>query len=882
MKTQNAEERIEKGEKKPITGGAWPLGLGLGLALAGIFIGASLVTHDSHDPGAIAPNYPVRAEAANACGLAGAYLSGHLLGAYGAGAFCLVPLAVIIGLHAAIHRRMPKSWSTGTGLFLIVAAVSAWASISSLAAAGQHEQTALANFAAARSLPDPGGMLGNVIAPAAVHYLGRIGAYIVVLTALLAGLLLAARGLTVFTICLVGRGMAAGARRAAVSVGIQKPNPAEVAAAAAAAEAKETRRRFTLRTVGEEEKEKETPQGAATEAPVRFASQRAAEDAPAAPAKRTRKKKEPVEAAPIDVAEALGRARPEATTEPAAEEAPAAAPAPEQPVTIEDAEWLPADFKLPDMSLLEVRDERTEVTPESLRERGKLLVSTLKEFRIDTRLVQIDRGPTVTLYELALAAGIPVGRIHSLQDNIAMAMRSTSVRIVAPIPGKDTIGIEVPNIEREIVRLRPVLEEFGAAASKMAIPVALGRDASGAPIMKDLAHMPHMLVAGETGSGKSVCLNAILVSILMTKRPDEVKLLLVDPKMVELTSYAGVPHLITPIVTDMKRSAAVFEWAVEEMERRFKMLYALSSEEPLKNIESYNALTPEERMGRAQGDANREAFRARMPYLVVIVDEFADLMSIAPKETEYAITRLAQKSRAVGLHIVLATQRPSVDVITGLIKTNMPMRIAFRLPSRIDSRTILNRNGAETLVGRGDMLIQDPGTSNLQRAKGALVEDHEIGKVVRFLKKQADPRYQVDLERLAAAEEPGWGDESGAPSGGGNQPRDERFDEAAKLVLATGRASATFLQRRMSLGFARAAKIVDQMAEAGIVGEQKGAKDRDLLITLEAYESGNYGANATGEPAADVEEDAETVDAQPAEAESDVPEKERKKDVDAA
>ncbi len=490
------------------------------------------------------------------------------------------------------------------------------------------------------------------------------------------------------------------------------------------------------------------------------------------------------------------------------------------------------DYKLPEVELLDKVESQAQVTNEVLARRGQVVTDTLKEFKIQTRLVSIDRGPAVTIYELELAPGIRVQRVMELADNLAMAMKAPNVRIIAPIPGKDSIGIEVPNTEREVVRLRPLLEskEFRGRAKDMAVPVVMGRDAAGAILMEDLARMPHLLVAGATGSGKSVCLNSFISTILMTKSPNDVRMLMVDPKMVEMACYRGIPHLVAPVVTDMKRAVGVFEWALRKMDERYAML----SQVGCRDIARYNRMPAAERVQKAEAAGEEEPgrFGEQLPYLVLIIDELADLMMLAGKEIEMAITRLAQKSRGVGIHIILATQRPSVDVVTGLIKANMPARVAFQVSSKVDSRTIIDQNGAEKLMGMGDMLYLPPTSAALVRAKGTYVSDDEVNRIVEWSKRQAEPEFAPDLESTLSGE--------GGGSGEGNTAdfRDDLYDEAVRVVLETQRGSVSLLQRRLGTGYTRAAKLIDMMAERGILGPYRGSKPRDILVTLEQWEQG--------------------------------------------
>ncbi|GMV80654.1 MAG: hypothetical protein AMXMBFR7_18380 [Planctomycetota bacterium] len=540
------------------------------------------------------------------------------------------------------------------------------------------------------------------------------------------------------------------------------------------------------------------------------------------------------EKARAKLAASLG-AKPEEPAEaPAAGDAVAegdAAPAPPKPK-------LPDNYLLPDIKKLEEKDISVVVSSDTLKERGAKLIETLWEFKIGSRLVNIHHGPTVTMFELQLDPGIKVSRVLALSDNLAMAMKSEhGVRIVAPLPGRDSIGIEIPNTEDYTVRMRPILESPAFRSGKWTLPLILGRDATGNALVSDLASMPHLLIAGTTGSGKSICVNSIILSLMILRRPHEVKLILVDPKQVEMTDFRGIPHLLSPVVTDMKLAAGVLIWAVEKMEQRYERM----SKVGVRNIASFNKLTREERLERLPKDEAPDEYMDHMPYLVVIVDEFADLMMTAGKEIEQSIARLAQKARAAGIHVILATQRPSADVVTGLIKTNLPCRICFQVKSKIDSRIVLDTSGADKLAGKGDMLFLPPGSANLVRAKGVYIADHEIQEVVRFCKNQAEPIYSDEIEKVARAAAGNEEEEAAAVEA---MVLDDRFDEAVESFLAQGRASTSLLQRRLSLGYTRAAKLCDQMEALGIVGPDRGAKGRELLITIDGWDSYKRSRNA--------------------------------------
>ena len=392
----------------------------------------------------------------------------------------------------------------------------------------------------------------------------------------------------------------------------------------------------------------------------------------------------------------------------------------------------PHDYDLPPFDLLLAGDDFCyDQQEKEVRRKAKILEKTFRDFGFQVKVVEVETGPVIAQYEIELEAGLRLSRITSLADDLAIALRVPSVRIVAPIPGKNTVGIEVPNEQRQIVRLREVMDETNGRIKKMRIPLFLGKDVSGNPLTVDLSTLPHLLIAGRTGTGKSVCLNAIISSILMTRRPDEVRMLMIDPKMVELSGYKTLPHLMHPVVTDMRKAEAILAWAVDKMEERYELLARAG----VRHVSVYNQLGEEELMERLQpeDDEERAAIPRHLPYIVIVADELADLMMTSGKEVEQHIIRLAQKSRAVGIHLILATQKPTVDVITGLIKSNLPARIAFQVASRIDSRVVLDEMGAERLLGNGDMLFLWPGTSNLLRGQGTYLSDDEINKIVDFV-----------------------------------------------------------------------------------------------------------------------------------------------------
>ncbi|RII29580.1 MAG: cell division protein FtsK [Geobacter sp.] len=509
------------------------------------------------------------------------------------------------------------------------------------------------------------------------------------------------------------------------------------------------------------------------------------------------------------------------------------------------------DFRTPPFNLLDQppATERT-LDRDTLTMNARLLEKKLKDYGIDGEVVEICPGPVITMYEFSPAPGIKISRIAGLADDLTMALQAMSIRIVAPIPGKGVVGIEVPNRDRDMVYLREIFncEEFHH--SKLKLPLALGKDIAGIPVVTDLGKAPHLLVAGSTGSGKSVSINTMILSLLYTATPQDVRMIMVDPKMLEFSMYEGIPHLLLPVVTEPKKASLALKWAVNEMERRYHLL----ADKGVRNIESYNrklageALEQEELNNIPEAEIIEELEEivedgaeaaplpfvmddaevlehSHLPYIVVIVDELADLMMVAGREVEEHIARLAQKARASGIHLILATQRPSVDVITGLIKANLPSRISFQVSSKVDSRTILDCNGAESLLGAGDMLYMPPGTSKLQRIHGAFVSDAEVQRVVDFLKKQGKPVYEKSILEMKDSDEKG-GD-------GEEEELDERWEDALRLVAETRQASISMVQRRLRIGYNRAARIIEMMEREGMVAQSDGtSKPREIYLDI--------------------------------------------------
>jgi len=529
-----------------------------------------------------------------------------------------------------------------------------------------------------------------------------------------------------------------------------------------------------------------------------------------------------VEALPAAIRPALAPQRSPAPITAIVREARASVPAPLPPGD--------GRFVLPPRSLLEspapfpVHEHEARV-----HERALLLEKTLREHGCIIRVVQIDTGPVITQFEIELEAGLRVSRVVSLANDLAIALAVPSVRIVSPIPGKTTVGIEVPNERRGMVKLGEVVDGVNLGSGKLRIPLFLGKDVKGVPLAFDLADMPHLLIAGRTGTGKSVCLNAMILSILMTKTPDEVKLLLIDPKMVELSQFKRIPHLMHPVVTDMKKAEALLSWACDKMDERYGFLARAG----VRNIQTYNTLGADEILARVQPESDEDAARIPMymPYIVIIADEMADLMMTAAKEVESHIVRLAQKARAVGMHLIVATQKPTVDVITGLIKGNLPARIAFQVASRGDSRVVLDEMGADKLLGNGDMLFLVPGTSHIVRAQGTYVSDAEVNRVCGYLE-QYPVEFSKELIGLPIGGGPG-----GKDRGAALKERDDLYEPAIEVIIREGRGSCSLLQRALGIGYGRAARLIDFMAEDGIVGEFKSGSAREVLYSWDEWEA---------------------------------------------
>ncbi|MBN2216080.1 MAG: DNA translocase FtsK, partial [Pirellulales bacterium] len=755
--------------------------LALGLLGLTVFLASSLLSYHPGDPPSTLV-YPPQTETLNVCGRSGALVSSWLFTGLGLGAYyLLISLAVLDSLLLA-RRRIDEPVVRFCGWLMSLVGVAT-----------------LAAMALPHLSPGPvigsGGYLGATGRAILERHFASVGAYILTLSVIFGGLLLATdyhllrvlywlawRPIRMMLGTLPRRGKAANGRAAA------------------------TRRRQddltqdgpTVRIAGRDsmgvdaEKDDEETEEETSEQPADDAKEPSREPVRVRKPKKTQREEtfEELEAADVD---------------PAVE-----------------------DYELPPLDLLSESEEFCfDEHEKEVRRKAKVIEKTFADFGFKIQVVEIQTGPVIAQFEVALEAGLRLSRITSLADDLAIALRVPSVRIVAPLPGKNTVGIEVPNTERQLVRLREVIEEAGSRAQKMRIPIFLGKDVAGNPMVVDLASMPHLLIAGRTGTGKSVCLNSMIVSMLMTRRPDEVRLLLVDPKLVELSPYKRLPHLMHPVVTDMRKAEAILGWAVEKMEERYQLLARAG----VRHISVYNQLGEEELMERMQieDEEERRHIPTHMPFIVIIADEIADLMMTAAKEVEGHIIRLAQKSRAVGIHLVLATQKPTVDVITGLIKSNLPARVSFQVASRTDSRVVLDEMGAERLLGNGDMLFLWPGTSTLIRGQGTYLSDDEINAVIDSVS-TTEPQYVKELVQLKA------GDPSAA-GGSSLADRDELYEAAIDVVVREGRGSVSLLQRALGIGYGRAARLIDYMAEDGFVGPYNGSQAREVTLTFEDWQA---------------------------------------------
>lgn len=814
--------------------------LALGLLALAVFLTASLVTYDAADPLAATalarfyePDvriYPQNEQIQNVCGASGASAAELMFACFGWGAWYAAGSLAVVAAALFRQRRLDHLGSRVAGWALSLVGVTA--------------------FAAAISpswIPAPvvgaGGYLGAVAWASLDANFTLTGSGILLASGTLAGLLLCAED-ALPKLASRGMGISLAAGRSAARLASRRgdrDSPEDSDDAASSAENVNTTRidgpsqpnpgrGISVRRKGKGTTDlTDSPKAktlvAATAETAPDESEEDDETAPLVKAKPKRKDKgaspeeDPTVDAPAEPSPKVrkGQKLDEAERNEVREQLDEGSQAAEA-----------SEYRLPDIDLLIEGDEFSyENQEQEVLRKAKILEETFASFGFNVKVVEIETGPVIAQYEIELEAGLRLSKITGLADDLAIALRVPSVRIVAPIPGKNTVGIEVPNEQRQVVRLREVMEESGPKVDKMRIPLFLGKDVAGNPLVTDLSTLPHLLIAGRTGTGKSVCLNAIISSILMTKGPDEVRMLMIDPKMVELSGYATLPHLMHPVVTDMKKAEAILAWAVDKMEER----YALLAKAGVRHICSYNQLGEEELYERLQpeDEEQQKAIPTQLPFIVIVADEIADLMMQAGKEVEQHIIRLAQKSRAVGIHLILATQKPTVDVITGLIKSNLPARICFQVASRTDSRVVLDEMGADKLLGNGDMLFLWPGTSTILRGQGTYLTDEEINAVVDFVS-TGEQRFVKELVNIR----PGDGD--GKEGGALLSQKDDLYESAVDIVVREGRGSVSLLQRALGIGYGRAARLIDYMAEDNIVGSYSGSKAREVLISLEEWE----------------------------------------------
>lgn len=763
---------------------------GFSVLVLAIGLVLSLVSYHPLDPSSNVAGANARPQ--NLIGLPGAWFADAALQWLGLAAFLLPIFLVALGWMwlRSTEFHWPRARTAGATLLLVTAC---WA-------LGFNSA-----WTAWGGVIQAGGVLGSILAEVSLRYLNEIGTLLLITTAAVASLYL----LTSFRLAKAGEAL--GKARSLPSIRERLEEWRE--------RRRETQqlRKQALEAEAAGEPEGESPR--ATLPPPRGRRTAAPGDAHEAPPivpyddpKDEHADPQPAlqfEAEPISIAKRADEELEQAGGEPPWDH--------DELYENEEEDEPKIDYRVPTTSLLSPPHERSVYDPDELHETARKIQEKFEEFKVGGSVVQINPGPVVTTYEFKPDPGVKYSKILNLSEDLCLALECESI-LVERIPGKSTIGIEAPNRKREIITLREVLESRDFRASESPLTVALGKDINGRLEVADLTSMPHLLVAGSTGSGKSVMINGFIMSILMRATPDEVRFIMVDPKTVELGLYVDIPHLLTPVITDMKKAANALKNATSEMERRLKLL----AEHSVRNIDQFNAKL--DRIKAKYEDENPELARAlkRLPYIVIIIDELADLMMLEGRQIEESVTRLAQMARAVGIHLVLATQRPSVDVITGLIKANVPARISFRLATRVDSRTILDSMGAEALLGRGDMLFLPPGTARMRRLHGPFITEDEIEKVVREWKLQGKPRYEHDY--LVTPADDAEGQEEDAPG-----LDDPMYEDAVRCVLEMGKASTSTLQRRLRLGYGRAARILDAMEKDGIISPPDGSRPREVL-----------------------------------------------------
>lgn len=766
---------------------------GVFFLLLGLFTFASLFFYHAEDIAFYSshPTFPV----ANYAGVFGAYAAFGLFLAFGVSAF-VIPFVFLLWAECFFLQKVPER-----KLFKFVGLAIALLSIATIVTITVGPQQRFVY----------GGAFGYVAGNHLLRYFGRLGSYILAGSALLLSLLLATDFLlyplfrAILEKCQELFEMIAGR----FSRGVKKNGET-------ASPKREERPIKELRQKEKEkEKEKEKPAPRIPDIPLKIKTYQPTAGMTDDKGKSEKKPKEELKEPVKKPAAQPGAIKTESTGKEAP--APGSGDEPSFKGVIGSQIKADKDYQFPSVDLLKRPKDDVVGGGDDLEANSKAIEATLAEFEIEVKVVEVEQGPKITLYEILPAPGVRANSIAAYEDDISMALRATSIRMIIPIPGKQTIGIEVPNSVSRPILVREMIENPDFRSHKCMLPLILGKDTGGKPMIADLAAMPHILIAGTTGSGKTVCINSIIAGFLYHCTPSQLKLVMVDPKMVELAVYNKIPHMLSPVVTDVRKAANTLNWVVMEMEKRYRLFATVG----VRNIVGFNTRELSEegvKQVEAAGDSEN-VIPASIPYIVVIIDELADLMLVAQDKVETAITRLAQLSRAVGIHLILATQRPSVDVITGVIKANFPARVAFKVASVVDSRTILDNKGADKLLGRGDMLFVQPGSDNMIRGQAPLIEDEEINRIVAFAASQGKPEYHSEIQ---AAQN------SSMPGGAGE--KDEIFDEAKRIVLTTRQASTSYLQRRLRLGYSRAARVVDQLEAAGVIGPQDGAKPREILL----------------------------------------------------
>ncbi|HEX5475379.1 MAG TPA: DNA translocase FtsK 4TM domain-containing protein [Vicinamibacterales bacterium] len=746
---------------------------------------------------------------ANFAGRVGAFVAELSFQLFGYAAYLIPMVLVVLGWHYFWCRLVDAGYTKVVGALLLFGCISSFLSLAfgTLDAGGKEFRA--------------GGYMGERLAALLASYLNRTGSIVLILTLLFLAIILS----TQFSF---------GRLFAAIGDIVRDR---WIAALASYREWRAARRREKQRQEVLQKHLAREPRDAkdarpaagtaAAERPVRVeASAEARRQTPLTPAETPRpaERKASKTAAMVSAAAAALKAASSKPTPPAIRRPVPTPPAASLPLSDPDrspAERKKGAFTLPPMALLDAPRSERKIDERELMEGARLLEDKCREFSVEGTVVQIHPGPVVTTYELKPDAGVKYSKITGLADDLCLAMQAESV-LIDRIAGKSTVGIQIPNPNRELISLRELLESDAYRRSSSKLTFALGKTIHGEPFVADLATMPHLLIAGSTGTGKSVSVNAMLTSILFRATPDDVRLIMIDPKRLELGMYEDIPHLLTPVVVDPKLAANALRWAVREMEERYKRLAAVG----VRNIDQYNrnlrAMQAESKSPITDDEGNEVK---TLPFIVVLIDELADLMMVASHEVEESIARLAQMARAVGIHLILATQRPSVDVITGLIKANLPARISFRVSSKTDSRTILDGNGAEQLLGKGDMLYLPPASSRFVRLHGPYISEQESARLASFLRKQGRPTYDITVTE----------DDKAGPEGVAFD-KDELYDEAARIVVSTGQASISYLQRRLRIGFSRAARLVDMMEADGLVSAAAGGKPREVLVKKDYFD----------------------------------------------